>query len=57
VQRLSTGEQRAYACMLGGEDGCTLFICTAPGIGAALAQKRQGRIEQVRVAAPHAGLP
>ncbi|SPJ18006.1 Gluconolactonase [Burkholderiales bacterium] len=57
VQTVSTGQRHAYACMLGGEDGCTLFICTASGIGPAHAQAQQGRIEFVRVECPHAGLP
>jgi sugar lactone lactonase YvrE len=57
VQSIETGARRAYACMLGGEDGRTLFICTAPGIGAAQAQKCGGQIEWVRVDEPHAGMP
>ena len=30
VDEISTGEQGAFACMLGGDDGRTLFICAAP---------------------------
>lgn len=50
--------QRSYACMLGGDDGRTLFVCTAPTHEPrkALAERR-GRIETVRVDVPHAGLP
>ena len=47
----------AYACMLGGEDGRTLFICTATGSGLHAEARRDGRIEASRVAVPHAGLP
>jgi hypothetical protein len=46
-----------YACMLGGEDRRTLFICTAPGIGSDRAGKTGGKLEIVRVAVPGAGLP
>lgn len=55
VQRIDTGERHAFACMLGGEDGCTLFVCTAPGIGALHARAQQGRIETTRVQVPSAG--
>ncbi|MBN8871552.1 MAG: SMP-30/gluconolactonase/LRE family protein [Rhodospirillales bacterium] len=49
--------RNAYACMLGGEDRRTLFICTAPGSGPERAGKTDGKIETVRVAVPGAGLP
>jgi sugar lactone lactonase YvrE len=54
---ISTGKQGAFACMLGGEDRRTLFICTSSGTGPAMASKRDGRIEFVRVDVPGAGLP
>lgn len=57
VQTISTGERGAYACMLGGEDRRTLFICTNTGSGPVMAQKRGGRIEVIRVEVPGAGLP
>lgn len=47
----------AFACMLGGEDGRTLFVCTAPSSGDDAESSRDGRIESVRVDVPHAGLP
>lgn len=51
-------ETTPYACMLGGDDGKTLFVCTAPTHEAEEARaKRGGRIETVTVAAAHAGLP
>ena len=47
-----------FACMLGGEDGRTLFVLTAPGPSRELAAgKGAGAIWTTRVAAPGAGLP
>jgi len=67
VQRVAEGgrvldrvgvEHQAYACMLGGEDGRTLFVCTAATSDpAACRAEATGRIETCRVDAPHAGLP
>jgi hypothetical protein len=57
VEAISTGEHQSYACMLGGADGRTLFVCTAPGIGESAAARQEGRIEFTRVDVPHAGLP
>ncbi len=57
VQTLSTGERGAFACMLGGPDRQTLFICTAAGSGSAIAETRSGQIEIVRVGVRGAGLP
>jgi sugar lactone lactonase YvrE len=54
---ISTGERGAYACMLGGEDRRTLFVCTNSGSGPAMANKRDGRIDFLRVDVPGAGLP
>lgn len=56
LARIDT-EHSAFACMLGGADGRTLFICTAPDSSQAAATNRAGRIETVRVDVPHAGLP
>ncbi len=48
----------AYACMLGGEDGKTLFACTASSsVPEETTQQQAGAIETVRVETPHAGLP
>ena len=48
----------AYACMLGGDDGRTLFICVAPDFYAeARAAAREARILSTTVDVPHAGLP
>ena len=54
---VSTGTRYAFACMLGGADRRTLFVCTSTGSGPAMADKRDGAIETVRVDVPGAGLP
>ncbi|MBO2449634.1 SMP-30/gluconolactonase/LRE family protein [Actinomadura barringtoniae] len=49
-----------FACMLGGEDGRTLFVLTSVwrGVeGATGDQERTGRVRMVEVAVPHAGRP
>ena len=47
-----------YACMLGGEDRRTLYLCTAPShVPEETRAAHQGRIEAVRVDVPGAGLP
>ncbi len=56
-ERIST-EQMAIACMLGGDDRKTLFILTAPGVGAEeCLEKRCARIETVSVDVAGAGYP
>jgi sugar lactone lactonase YvrE len=50
-------ETQAFACMLGGADGRTLFICTAGDSDPERTVARSGRIETVRVDAARAGLP
>lgn len=57
AQTISTGEQGTFACMLGGPDRRTLFICTSSGSGPQMAEKRDGRIEAITVDVPGAGLP
>ncbi|MGY8959970.1 MAG: SMP-30/gluconolactonase/LRE family protein [Alphaproteobacteria bacterium] len=57
THRISTGEHGSYACMLGGEDRKTLFICTCAASGPDMAAKRTGRIEYTEVDVPGAGLP
>jgi sugar lactone lactonase YvrE len=54
---LDLAPRGAYACMLGGADQRTLFVITNSGSGPAMGQKRDGRIETMRVDAPGAGLP
>lgn len=50
-------ERQAYACMLGGADGRTLFICTAGDSDPAKTVVRDGCIETVRVDVGRAGQP
>ena len=57
TQRVAT-EQMAIACMLGGDDGKTMFLLTAPSVDAEECQKqRAARVELVEVSVPGAGLP
>lgn len=47
-----------FACMLGGADGRTLFMCCAPDFDEhARSAAREAEIRSVRVDVPHAGLP
>ena len=58
LDRVSTGDHAAYACMLGGDDRTTLFICTAMTHDPReTATQRAGRIEAVEVDVPGAGWP
>jgi sugar lactone lactonase YvrE len=50
-------ETNAYACMLGGADRKTLFLCTAEEHDPAKTDTRRGRIEAVQVGVPGVGLP
>ncbi len=50
-------EHDAFACMLGGPDRKTLFICTSGNSDPAKTGDRLGRIEIVEVDVPGAGLP
>jgi sugar lactone lactonase YvrE len=57
THRIAT-PQTAYACALGGDDGTTLFVTTAPGaMHDEVAGKKLGVIHAVEVAVPHAGRP
>lgn len=48
----------AFACMLGGEDGKTLFVLTSEESDPAKMEgRRTGKIEITQVDVPHAGLP
>jgi sugar lactone lactonase YvrE len=50
--------QNCFACMLGGDDGKTLFMMTAPtSLPEVAAAAPKGRIEIATVEAGHAGLP
>jgi sugar lactone lactonase YvrE len=50
-------QTQAFACMLGGPERRTLFICTAADSDPASTDARSGRIESVEVEVPGAGLP
>jgi len=48
----------AYACMLGGDDGRTLFACVAPPfLEAETSSNNRASVLMTRVEVPHAGLP
>jgi sugar lactone lactonase YvrE len=51
-------EQSAFACMLGGDDRRTLYICTSEmALNTETVKNRPGRIRAVEVDVPGAGLP
>lgn len=54
---VSIDRRGAYACMLGGADRRTLFICTADASDPAETGSMRGAIETVRVEVPGAGRP
>ncbi len=57
IDRVTTS-QTSFACMLGGDDRCTLFVMTAPtSTESVVSATRTGRIEQARVEVGGAGLP
>jgi sugar lactone lactonase YvrE len=56
IDWISTGDTRAIACVLGGADGRTLYICTSRSTNPEKCIKeRAGRIETSRVDVPYAG--
>ena len=58
LDELTTNGLCAFACMLGGDDGRTLFACAAPTFDEAEAAAHyRSSILMTRVAVPHAGLP
>jgi sugar lactone lactonase YvrE len=58
VQEVSTGEMGVFACMLGGDDGKTLFLCAAPSFPEHERRPvREAQLLSVRVDVPHGGLP
>lgn len=57
LDRVTTSEH-CFACMLGGVDRRTLYLATAPSaVQSEASLNPMGKIEQVRVAIPGAGLP
>jgi sugar lactone lactonase YvrE len=60
TDRLAVGDGRkAYACMLGGPERRTLFVCAATTYASAETRRgeRMGRVVAVDVESPGAGLP
>ena len=57
TDRVSTGDLNAFACMLGGPDRRTLFICAAPASTERTAASDDGCILVEDVTVPGAGLP
>jgi sugar lactone lactonase YvrE len=58
LEELETPGTMPFACMLGGEDGRTLFACVAPTFHEAEVKlNRRSSILMTRVDVPHAGLP
>ncbi|WP_252444172.1 SMP-30/gluconolactonase/LRE family protein [Pseudonocardia humida] len=57
VDEIPTGTG-VFACMLGGDDGRTLFLCAAPSFAEHERRPvREAQLLAVRVDVPHAGLP
>lgn len=58
LDKVDVGDDSAYACALGGDDGRTLFICVAPDHDAqSRAAAREARLLSTTVDVPHAGRP
>lgn len=58
LDELKTNGLCAFACMLGGDDGRTLFACAAPTFDdTEAAANHRSVVLMTRVAVPHAGLP
>ena len=57
TERIDLGVRGAYACMLGGPDKRTLFICSNVDSGPKTTEIKEGRIDFTRVDVPGAGLP
>ena len=58
LEEKKTGGMNAFACMLGGEDGCTLFACAAPTFREPeVSLNHRAAVLMTKVRVPHAGLP
>jgi sugar lactone lactonase YvrE len=58
LQQISTGAEGAFACVLGGDDGRTLFVCTYSEAASMDASGPPvGRVVAARVEVPSAGSP
>jgi len=56
-QQIDVPDAGAFACMLGGEDGRTLFLAESREMNPERVAAGDGRIRTLRVDVPHAGLP
>lgn len=53
VQEISAGDTGVYAAVLGGDDGRTLYLCTAPGFAESERRDtREGKVMASRVDVP-----
>ena len=58
LEEISTGRLGVYGCMLGGDDGRTLFMCAAPSFYEQdRKDAREGLLLMTRVDVPHGALP
>ena len=58
IEEPKTGGVGVFACMLGGDGGCTLFASVAPTFHEAEASaNHQAAVLMTKVEVPHAGLP
>ncbi|MFE7767450.1 SMP-30/gluconolactonase/LRE family protein [Streptomyces sp. NPDC057438] len=58
VDEISTGGTGVFACMLGGDDGRTLFLCAAPSfLEHERRPVREAQLLATRVDVPHGGMP
>lgn len=58
ADQISTGDLGTYACMLGGVDGRTLYLCTAPSFAEhERRDTREATLRSVLVTVPHGALP
>lgn len=58
LEEISTGDEGVFACMLGGDDGRTLYLCVAPNFDEGeRSTTRLGRLVETTVDVPHAGTP
>lgn len=58
LEEVATGDLAVFACMLGGHDGRTLYLCVAPSFYEhELVNTRDAKLLACRVDVPHAGLP
>ena len=56
LQKIEMGNG-TFACMLGGEDRKTLFVCTAAGSGSTAEERLTAKIEACEVSVPGVGCP